>query len=216
MLRITRTANDDRHLLAERGQARQVAVELRARRLDQLGERLAGDQTETQAPAVIEVGQRVRIPNLGLIGNVVEVRGDKLVALAEGMRLNLTRASVRSLDQEPTDAAAPVPVGTSEGQHTEAADVGHWTWQAAPAAAAHEIDLRGETGEDGWQRLDKLIDRAIPAGLAVVHVIHGFGTGRLRDHLYGCLKRDPRVKSFAEAPPNQGGGGATQVTLSDH
>ena len=75
--------------------------------------------------------------------------------------------------------------------------------------------MRGETGEEGWQRLDKLIDRAIPAGLESVHVIHGFGTGRLRDHLYACLKRDPRVKSFAEAGPGQGGGGATVVTLTD-
>jgi len=196
-------------------EADKVVVKTARDRLEELGDRLAGDQMDTQAPAVIEVGQRVRIPHLGLIGNVVEVRGDKLVALAEGMRLNLTRASVRSLDQESADPAATVPVGTSEGQQTEATDAGHWTWQAAPAAAAHEIDLRGETGEDGWQRLDKLIDRAIPAGLTVIHVIHGFGTGRLRDHLYSCLKRDSRVKSFAEAPPNQGGGGATQVTLSD-
>jgi DNA mismatch repair protein MutS2 len=59
-----------------------------------------------------------------------------------------------------------------------------------------------------------MIDRAIPAGLAVINVIHGFGTGRLRDHLHARLAADPRVASFREAGPGQGGGGATLVHLS--
>jgi DNA mismatch repair protein MutS2 len=182
-------------------------------RIDRLGDRLRAEQGEGSGllppPArEVLVGQRVRIPHLGLIGNVVEVRGNRLVALAEGMRLNLTLAAVRHLDHEAAvapepDPGRPVPV-----------DAGSWTFQAdAPEGPAHEIDLRGENGEDGWQRLDKLIDRSIPAGLDVIHVIHGFGTGRLRDHLHACLRRDPRVKSLAEAAPGEGGGGATRVTL---
>ena len=90
---------------------------------------------------------------------------------------------------------------------------GEWAWHSNMTGAEPEIDLRGETGEEGWERLDKLIDRAIPAGLEVINVIHGFGTGRLRDHLHERLKNDPRVVSFKEAGPGQGGGGATLVTL---
>jgi DNA mismatch repair protein MutS2 len=77
----------------------------------------------------------------------------------------------------------------------------------------HELDLRGMTGQEGWEHLDKLIDRAIPTGLSTLNVIHGFGTGRLRDYLYIQLKRDSRVANYREAAPGQGGGGATLVSL---
>ena len=86
-------------------------------------------------------------------------------------------------------------------------------WEGEVPDAPHEIDLRGLTGEEGWEQLDKLIDRAIPAGLETVNVIHGFGTGRLRDHVHARLKSDARVASFKEAGPGRGGGGATQVFL---
>jgi DNA mismatch repair protein MutS2 len=186
-------------------------------RIDRLGEQLrqSGDEGADAGPPTsreVVVGQRVRIPHLGLIGNVVEVRGNRLVALAEGLRLNLTLAAVRHLDHE--TAGSPPASGPGAGSHVPV-DAGSWTFQSGDQTGAeHEIDLRGENGEEGWQRLDKLIDRSIPAGLEVIHVIHGFGTGRLRDHLYERLRRDPRVKSIAEAAPGEGGGGATRVTLA--
>jgi DNA mismatch repair protein MutS2 len=167
---------------------------------------LAADNEEILPPVSVEPGQRVRIPHLGLIGNVVEVRGDRILATAGGMRLTLGKEAIRPLEDsgspgEPTTESPVVPV------------TGDWAWHGNVAGAEPEIDLRGESGEDGWCRLDKLIDRAIPAGLEVITVIHGFGTGRLRDHLHECLKNDPRVASFREAGPGQGGG-ATQVILA--
>jgi len=193
--------------------ADKVVVKTARERIDHLAARLGDGLEEPETPIVVTVGQRVRIPHLGLVGNVVEVRGNKLVALAGGMRLNLTLDVVRHLDGEAGSADEGVSVTTGEGAGPGAADSGSWAFHGAVSDTAHEIDLRGDTGEEGWQRLDKLIDRAIPAGLEFVHVIHGFGTGRLRDHLYDCLKRDPRVKSFTEAGPGQGGGGATRVEL---
>jgi len=185
-------------------------------RLDDLGSRLAAGQEEPPAPATLAVGQRIRIPHLGLVGKVVEIRGEKIVARADGLRLNLNRAAVRTLDGE-----APGRGGAPSGDRQDAAepqdaaaDQGSWSWQGDTAGAEHEIDLRGETGDEGWARLDRMIDRAIPAGLAVINVIHGFGTGRLRDHLHARLAADPRVASFREAGPGQGGGGATLVHLS--
>ena len=176
-------------------------------RLENLNRQLTADHGEPSAPVRVEPGQRVRIPNLGLIGTVVEVRGDRILATADGLRLTLGVEAVRPLE-DTSGGAESTSEGPSEG------NAGSWAWHGEPLGAEPEIDLRGESGEEGWDRLDKLIDRAIPAGLEVINVIHGFGTGRLRDHLHDCLKKDTRVASFTEAGPGQGGGGATRVTLA--
>jgi len=168
-----------------------------------LDEKTRETSPEPVAPVTVVVGERVRIPHLGLIGRVVEVRGNKLVALADGMRLNLTTESVAHLDT----------AKASTETNSRAVGIGDWSFSGTDESVAPEIDLRGEIGEDGWERLDKFIDRAIPAGLEVVYVIHGFGTGRLRDHLHRCLRGDPRVREFREAEPGRGGGGATRVVL---
>ena len=175
-------------------------------RLDRLGRQMEEAREEVPPPARVETGQRVKIPHLGLIGNVIEVRGDRLVAMADGLRLTLGLEAVRPLDAKKQDP--------SEGGESTNEGKADWGWHAEVEGAQPEIDLRGETGEEGWARLDKLIDRAIPAGLEEINVIHGFGTGRLRDHLHARLKADPRVASFAEAGPGQGGGGATRVFLA--
>jgi len=187
--------------------ADKAVVQSARRTLERLETPLTVDPVESPAPAVIEPGQRVRIPHLGLVGTVVEVRGDRIIAMADGLRLTLGKEAVGRLED----------IGSNEkpsGDSPEGPAQGGWAWHADVAGAEPEIDLRGESGEEGWLRLDKLIDRAIPAGLEVINVIHGFGTGRLRDHLHACLKDDPRVASFREAGPGQGGGGATLVFLS--
>lgn len=186
--------------------ADRTVVKSARERLERLGRQFESPAKD-EPPVRVEEGQRVRIPHLGLIGNVIEVRGEKITALAEGLRLTVGREAVRPLDPQ---AAATAPAAAEPPGSTK----GDWGWQADVSGAEPEIDLRGETGEEGWARLDRLIDRAIPAGLEVINVIHGFGTGRLRDHLYLRLKQDPRVASFAEAGPGQGGGGATRVFLA--
>jgi len=171
----------------------------------------------TQIQVVPEVGLQVRIPHLGLIGEITEVRGSKVVANAGGMRLTLGFEALAPLDSgfQPADRKV---VHSSEAGNQDQPDPalgsGSWSFAGASDEVPHELDLRGMTGQEGWEHLDKLIDRAIPTGLSTLNVIHGFGTGRLRDYLYSQLKRDSRVANFREASKGQGGGGATLVTLS--
>ena len=115
------------------------------------------------------------------------------------------------------DAVAPLTdaPGAAPLSAPRAARTGDWAWGQSGDTVAPEIDLRGLQGQEAWDLLDKLIDRAIPAGLESVTVIHGFGTGRLRDHLHARLKADRRVASFTDIGPGLGGGGATRVVLAD-
>lgn len=190
-------------------------------RLDGVGEkiqrRMTDEATEVPGtPVEVEVGMRVRIPHLGMLGRVTEIRGDKITADADGLRLTLGRDAVMPLSEGGQDITGGPVVSIESETETDKATVtagGTWSWQGDAPEATHELDLRGETGAEGWERLDRMIDRAIPAGLDIVSVIHGFGTGRLRDHLYEKMKRDPRIKSFGEAGRGRGGAGATRIVL---
>jgi DNA mismatch repair protein MutS2 len=75
--------------------------------------------------------------------------------------------------------------------------------------ATSEVSLRGLTIEEAEPLLMRAIDDAVLADLPYLRIIHGKGTGVLRDYVQGVLKRDPRIKRFQLAPPNQGGHGVT-------
>ena len=74
-----------------------------------------------------------------------------------------------------------------------------------------EIDLRGERVEAALNQLDQYIDQAILSNYPQVTVIHGMGTGAVRKAVQDYLKKHPQVKSYNDAPANQGGNGATIV-----
>ena len=64
-----------------------------------------------------------------------------------------------------------------------------------------------------WERLDRLLDRAVPVGLDTVTIVHGMGEGRLRAQLLKRLKADSRVERFHPAGERQQNLGATVVYL---
>lgn len=200
------------------GMAGKRVVKAARDRIDAVGEKIqrrmdeSGPAESNHTDVEVKVGMRVRIPHLGMLGRVTEVRGEKITATADGMRLTLGREAVIPLTeggQEISDG----PVLSVEASEEPTDGRGIWSWQSDAPEATHELDLRGETGAEGWERLDRMIDRAIPAGLDVVSVIHGFGTGRLRDYLYAKMKKDSRIESFAEAGRGRGGAGATRIVL---
>lgn len=76
-----------------------------------------------------------------------------------------------------------------------------------------ELDLRGFTVEEGVQEADKYLDSALLRGLGQVQIIHGKGTGALRDGIRDFLRAHPAVKSFRLGQANEGGSGVTVVEL---
>lgn len=76
-----------------------------------------------------------------------------------------------------------------------------------------ELDIRGETGEDGWMMVDKYIDEAIIMKVSPVRIVHGKGTGALRAYIHKCLRKDKRVKSFRLGEYGEGDSGVTVIEL---
>ena len=73
------------------------------------------------------------------------------------------------------------------------------------------LDLRGKRYEEAMEKLDAFIDQALLNNMAQVDIIHGIGTGVIREGVTKYLRRNKHVKSFGYAPQNAGGSGATIV-----
>jgi DNA mismatch repair protein MutS2 len=82
-----------------------------------------------------------------------------------------------------------------------------------PASPGMELDLRGQRAEDALIMLENYLDKAYLAGMPFVRIIHGKGTGKLRQEVRAALKGHTQVTSFEEGHPNEGGDGVTVAMI---
>ncbi|HEX7918906.1 MAG TPA: Smr/MutS family protein, partial [Gemmatimonadales bacterium] len=78
----------------------------------------------------------------------------------------------------------------------------------APTGAS-EVDLRGMTGDEAQTVVEQALDAAVMGERPLLRIIHGMGTGVVRERVQRVLKADRRVKAFGFAPQAQGGTGVT-------
>lgn len=76
-----------------------------------------------------------------------------------------------------------------------------------------QLDLRGKRYEEAVAELDQYVDAALMAGYPQVTIVHGRGTGAIKNGVHDYLKNNSRVKKYEYAPANQGGDGATIVSF---
>ncbi len=144
----------------------------------------------------IDVGHRVRLAN-GSTGKVIDQRGDGRVVVAVGaLKLVVSTAGLQPAPPEAPQPKAPKKIYTDNRP-----------------AAAHEIDLRGMRGDEAETTMLAALDAALLADYPALNIIHGMGTGVVRERVRQVLSHDPRVSHFAFAPHNQGGTGVTIVDL---
>ena len=76
------------------------------------------------------------------------------------------------------------------------------------------MNLRGKLVEDGLEELDRYLERAYSSGLLFVRIVHGKGTGRMRDAVRSALKESPYVASYEEPKESEGGAGVTVAKMA--
>lgn len=78
-----------------------------------------------------------------------------------------------------------------------------------------ELVVIGSTVDAAIDKIEKFVDNALMVDARTLRIVHGHGTGKLRDAVREFFRKHPLVADVATAPDNQGGGGATIVTLKD-
>jgi DNA mismatch repair protein MutS2 len=77
-----------------------------------------------------------------------------------------------------------------------------------------EVDLRGLMSEDALEKMERYLEQAYLSGLPWVRIIHGKGTGKLRQAVREALKGHAYVKSFEEGGHTEGGEGVTVAKMN--
>lgn len=148
----------------------------------------------------VSVGDTVKVLSYGQQGVITKKLGDHEFEVQIGiLKVKVTDRDVEKISTQAAPKKAERAVRSSRGLRS--------------TRASSELDLRGQRYEEALTNLDRYIDSSLLAGLNTVTIIHGIGTGAIRNGVQQYLKRNRHVKSYSYAPANQGGTGATIVHL---
>ncbi|WP_077619016.1 endonuclease MutS2 [Bacillus sinesaloumensis] len=157
-----------------------------------------GKQTiATKAKRKLVPGDEVKIISLNQKGHLIEQAGNK----EWQVQIGILKMKVKEKDLEFVSSPKPVetkPLATVRGKDYH---------------VSLELDLRGERYEEALSRVEKYIDDALLAGYPRVSIIHGKGTGALRQGVQEYLKNHRSVKSTRFGEAGEGGTGVTVVEL---
>jgi DNA mismatch repair protein MutS2 len=156
-----------------------------------------GDTLGARRLDPLSPGQWVEVETLGgRMGQVVDVRDDEAVVAVGAVKLTVPLRAVRRTARGAPAESVPV-----------SADV-------PDVAVSSEIDLRGLRVDEAEERVMRALDDAVRADLPSLRVIHGKGTGALRQRVSEMLQKDTRVKAFRLGAWNEGGAGVTVAELA--
>ena len=177
----------------------QRQAELR-RTLNETEDRLRAQQPQRQRPKEtrdIMVGDTVELLKLGIKASVLAINKNGTLELQAGiMKMSAKRDEVYLLENENPYKA--------KGGHPA-----HSGREMKMTAMSSEIDLRGMDTVEAICVLDRYMDEAMRAKLSSVRIIHGKGTGALRQAVHQDLKRNKFVKTFRLGVYGEGEDGVT-------
>jgi DNA mismatch repair protein MutS2 len=164
------------------------------------------EREEPMAPSEVRLarlGDRVRLTALRAEGVVTSVGEGQVEVQVGRLRVRARPDEISWPGAEPVVQKRRTPDGPGAGR------VG----QTIAAAPPLELDLRGKPVDEALMELERRLDAAFLAGLPFVRVIHGKGTGRLRQAIREALKENTYVAAFDTGQPSEGGDGVTVVRL---
>jgi len=186
----------------EQGRKKGLASEATERVFDEAPEY---PEAEPEGAGELEVGGRVRHKSFGWEGELQSLDRGKAEVKVRGKTFRCAEDELIALGDE--KAAAPKKRPSAMGRRRRAQDV------VTEAQAPAELHLLGERVEEALKKVDDYLDQALLSSRSEVRIVHGHGTGRLKEAVREHLRGHPAVGSQRPGKPNEGGDGATVVTL---
>ncbi|QAA75776.1 MAG: Recombination inhibitory protein MutS2 [Candidatus Bipolaricaulis sibiricus] len=164
------------------------------RRVEEVAAEVPAGPSPIRRPVAIGEGMTVRVRSTGKVGTVRWVEGDRVGVEVRGRRIELPAEALEPAEEQPLPrTAAPTLGPVSE--------------------VSLELSVRGLTVAEAEREVTIWLDRLLRAGVSTGRLVHGKGTGALREALHTYLRHAPYVKRFYLAPPAEGGDGVTIVEL---
>lgn len=190
-------------LRAELARARQPLADVQVikQAADELEEKVQQPARRKSVPESgpnrpLRLGDAVRVKSLGARGILTALGEEEAEVQIGALRARARFNDLELLADQQTDN------GAKEAEWSRSITL-------LAESPGDEISLRGQRFEDAFNNLDKYLDAAYAAGLRSARIIHGKGTGTLREMVHKELKKRDYVRRFAFADSNQGGEGVT-------
>lgn len=152
-------------------------------------------------------GSKVNIVSLNMVGTVTSVSDSGADVQVGNLRMRVRLADLQRPQDQP-EIAAPKKRIRSYPQEGSTK-----SGEPPKQSPGMELDIRGQRAEDGLSLLDRYIEQAYVSGMPFVRIIHGKGTGRLRQVIREALKANVHVKKWESGMENEGGDGVTVAHL---
>ena len=158
------------------------------------------------ASGPISVGDHVRLDADGPVGEVLELDGNEATLVLGALT---SRVKVKRL----TKVGGPMKRGKTALRTPGRARAGE-SRSTAVSTARVRVDLRGARVDEAVAEVQRFVDEAVVGGVPSVEILHGKGTGALRQAIHQQLAARPDVAGYTDAPPDRGGHGVTVVELA--
>ncbi len=174
-------------------------------------------QTTTGSPSATvhrpwSLGEKVILRALGSEGIITSLSESEAEVQVGPLRI---RAKFGEIARKTDDSTADDrPQATKRRKTSEPSSTVHRPLSALAASPGMELDLRGQRAEDALIMLENYLEKAYLVGMPFVRIIHGKGTGVLRQEVRAALKGHEYVVSFEEGHPNEGGDGVTVAKIA--
>lgn len=153
-------------------------------------------------PREITVGTNVRLDGAGTVGTVLDISGKNAIVAFGHLKTNVKLERLKATDAQPKSE-------TKSGVSMQTIDSGY----ERQLNFKQEIDLRGMRADEAVQAVTYFIDDAIRFCIPRVRILHGTGTGALRQAIRSLLSATPGIDSFHDEDVRFGGAGITVVNL---
>jgi DNA mismatch repair protein MutS2 len=152
----------------------------------------------------LKLGEKVTVNTLNADGLVTALGESDAEVQVGSLRIRAKLSDLQRKSSEPSWVSEPPKMAETTTVHRSPSKL---------SSPGLELDLRGQISEDALEVLDRYLEQAYLAGLPFVRIIHGKGTGVLRQVVREALRQNSHVTSFEEGGPKEGGEGVTVAKL---